>query len=405
MYLGGVHVERGPGAGRPYNASAQTTRLIHGGFPHVSCQRHKQRLNFLPKSVEWTLGEFGMYRRHKLAAALISSGLSACGLTVPQVGEFWDRDYPGDPTKGTRGAPTLTATAQIEYEIKQKVYCELRYAVQYVDPVGVLPHLIPDGWGVQMQLSLEVDESIALTPGLSFTQLYPNVVKIFGVSNSVTTAQSFSLGLGGALSSEALRTDKFNTYYSIKDLVERPTGVCQSDGKPDPKKDPFVENLHWTPAQSSPFLIESDLGIKNWLAGATFFDYALPSSSPQPQPSPASNGKFEGKFEGKLEGQLKGQAAGTFEGKTSSGGGGGGGGGGASGFPQDSFSQELKFIIVSSGNIQPTWKLVQVSANTGNTPFFSTGRTRTHDLIITIGPPTTRTANDFLASQIGQAVH
>jgi hypothetical protein len=379
--------------------------------PRVSCQRLKQRLRRLPKPLEWAHGGVGMYRRHKLAAALISSGLCGCGLTVPQVGEFWDRDYPGDPTKGTRGTPMLTATAQIEYEIKQKVYCELRYAVQYVDPVGVQPHLIPYGWGVQMQLSLEVDESIALTPGLSFPHLYPNVVKIFGVSNSVTTAQSFSLGLGGALSREALRTDKFNTYYSIQDLVQKQTGVCQSDGKPDPKKDPFVESLHWTPAQSSPLLIESDLGIKNWLVGATFFDYALPSSSPQPQPSPASIGKFEGKFEGKLEGQLKGQATGTFEGKTSGGGspqagrGGGGGGGGAGGFAQDSFSQELKFIIVSSGNIQPTWKLVQVSANTGNTPFFSTGRTRTHDLLITIGPPTTRTANDFLASQIGQAIN
>ena len=64
---------------------------------------------------------------HAAARYLFSSGLSGCGLTVPEVGEFWDRDYPGDPTKGT---PTLTATAQIEYEIKQKVYCELRYAVQ-----------------------------------------------------------------------------------------------------------------------------------------------------------------------------------------------------------------------------------------------------------------------------------
>ena len=113
-----------------------------------------------------------------------------------------------------------------------------------------------------MQLSLGVDESVALTPGLSFTQLLPNVMKIFGVFpatsvtpktlNSVTVAQMFSLGFGGTLSSQALRTDKFNTYYSIKDLVQRPTGICQSDGKPDPKKDPFVENLQWTPAKVLP---------------------------------------------------------------------------------------------------------------------------------------------------------
>jgi hypothetical protein len=265
-------------------------------------------------------------------------------------------------------------------------------------------------------LSLQVDESIALTPGVSFTQLLPNVVKIFGVIpaaktlNSVTVAQSFSLGFGGTLSSEALRIDKFNTYYSVGDLRKRPTAVC-SDGKPDPEGDPLIHDLKLTPPKSSPLLIESDLGIKDWLIGAMMFDTFLPSSR---QPSPASNagGKFEGKFEGKVEGPFEGRAKGTFEGKTSSGGsssggsksssGGGGSPSGSDG--QDSFSREIKFIIISNGNIQPTWKLIQVSANTGNTPFFSTGRTRTHDLLMTIGPPTPRTINDFLASQIGQAV-
>ena len=354
-----------------------------------------------------------MYRRHMVAVALISIGLSGCGLGIPEVSEFWDRDYPGDPAKGT---PTLTATAQIEYEIKQKVYCELRHAVQEAEaiPVPGKQPFIPLGWGVQMQLSLEVDESIAIAPGVSFTQVMPNVMKVFGVYpgtntlNSVTTSQSFTGSLGATLSKQVFRTDKFNTYYSIKDLVKRPTAICQTDGKPDPEADPFNYSLHWPPATSSPLLIESNLGIKDWLIGAMYFNLALPSSL---QPSPEGGGKdgggkFEGKFEGKLEGPVAGAAKGTFEGKTSSGGSSSGGGkssSGGGGFNQDSFSREIKFNIVSSGNITPTWKLVQVSANTGGT-FFSAGRTRIHDLIITIGPPTTRTANDFLASQIGQSV-
>jgi hypothetical protein len=74
-----------------------------------------------------------MYRRHTFAAALISSGLTGCGLTVPQISEVWDRDYPGDPG----GTPVLTATAQIEYEIKQKVYCELVHAVEQAEAI---PH-------------------------------------------------------------------------------------------------------------------------------------------------------------------------------------------------------------------------------------------------------------------------
>ena len=65
---------------------------------------------------------------------------------------------------------------------------------------------------------------------------------------------------------------------------------------------------------------------------------------------------------------------------------------------------EIKFIIVSNGNISPTWKLVRVTANNGSAPLFATGRTRTHDLIITIGPSNQKTLNTHLASQIGQAV-
>jgi hypothetical protein len=80
-----------------------------------------------------------------------------------------------------------------------------------------------------------------------------------------------------------------------------------------------------------------------------------------------------------------------------------GSGGGTTPKP-DTVSIEIKFVIVSNGNVTPTWKLVRVSANTGSTPFFGMGRTRTHDVIITIGPKTRATANTHLASQIGVSV-
>jgi hypothetical protein len=75
-----------------------------------------------------------------------------------------------------------------------------------------------------------------------------------------------------------------------------------------------------------------------------------------------------------------------------------------SGSSPDTVSLEIKFVIVSSGNLTPTWKLVRLTANNGAGPLFATGRTRTHDLIITIGPANQMTLNTHLASQIGQAV-
>ena len=85
-----------------------------------------------------------------------------------------------------------------------------------------------------------------------------------------------------------------------------------------------------------------------------------------------------------------------------SGGTGSGGGGGS--IKPDTVSYEIKFVIVSSGNVTPTWKLVRFSANTASSPLFNVGRTRTHDLIITIGPNSNATDNVHLANQIGSAV-
>ena len=75
---------------------------------------------------------------------------------------------------------------------------------------------------------------------------------------------------------------------------------------------------------------------------------------------------------------------------------------------EEAVSYEVKFVIVSNGEVTPVWSLVRVTAN-NRLPLFRTGRTRTHDLIITIGPqtdgaPTPAASNTHLASQMGNAV-
>jgi hypothetical protein len=116
------------------------------------------------------------------------------------------------------------------------------------------------------------------------------------------------------------------------------------------------------------------LGIKEWLVGAMMVDDALLSD---PIPSQlGGNGGKGGK--GGDNGQITGA--------------------------KDTVSLEIKFIIVTSGSVTPTWKLVRISANSGSSPFFNTGRTRTHDLIITLGDPSQISSNTHLASQIGNSV-
>lgn len=84
-------------------------------------------------------------------------------------------------------------------------------------------------------------------------------------------------------------------------------------------------------------------------------------------------------------------------------------------FKQDVISHEVMFIVVSSGNVTPGWQLTRVSINQSGS-FLSAGRTRTHDLLITLGPmdktalakgtkaPSTSAQNSNLASEIGLAV-
>lgn len=82
---------------------------------------------------------------------------------------------------------------------------------------------------------------------------------------------------------------------------------------------------------------------------------------------------------------------------------------------QNVISHEVKFVVVSSGTLTPGWKLTDLSINQSGS-FLSAGRTRTHDLIITLGPmdkallakglkaPASAAANIHFAAQIGTAI-
>lgn len=286
--------------------------------------------------------------------------LGGCGTTIPAISEAWDADIPPHP-KLLNEYP-ISATAQIEFEIKKRIFCELRYAVQDAQRIPFqigatdTPYL-PNDWGALVSLSLTVDESTTLSPGVTINSLLPNATKIFHPGNSVTAAQSFSLGLGLNLSSKASNIDKFDSFYKIGRLAQKVSdlSICNPA---HPENDPFV-NAGFVPARSSP-LITSQLGIRDWLIGALFSTRGIWSDS------------------------IKGS---SISGK---------------GQP-DTMTKEFKFIIDTSGSVTPTWRLISVTANTAG-QFLNLDRTRTHDLIITIGPPTAETAQTHFVQQTGNAV-
>ena len=123
--------------------------------------------------------------------------LGGCGTYVPQLHEVWEQADVSDPTFVER--------------IKQSIYCELRKAVtaemgQSAPPNGT-GKAIPDDWGAQITLSLEVDETGALSAAGT------RAVGIGGPN-------LFTLGLGATLSSQATRTDKYYSYFSAVQLKQ-----------------------------------------------------------------------------------------------------------------------------------------------------------------------------------------
>ena len=288
--------------------------------------------------------------------------------------------------------------------------------------------LIPDDWVAQTSLSLEVDESTSFNPGVALNTPVHSAITHFGgeaeptsastIVNGLTypflsTPQSYAFGLGGTLSATASRTDKFNPVYTIKNL-QRPyqsDNTCLTDHTQSDEKDFFVQN-HIMPASSSP-LLSSDLGLTEWLLDAMFVNRFLPSYAkngpPKTKEDEAQRRDDIAKRREEIDAERNGlQSLGYHDNEVSqilAAGAAAAGAAGGGGSPQpDTISIEIKFVIVSNGNVTPTWKLVRVSANTGASPLFAVGRTRTHDLIITIGPPNQVTTNANLALQIGQTV-
>jgi len=80
-------------------------------------------------------------------------------------------------------------------------------------------------------------------------------------------------------------------------------------------------------------------------------------------------------------------------------------------FGQRVISHEVKFIVTTSGNVTPTWKLSRVVSVNSTGTFLAAQRNRTHDLTITLGPtdetgtaPSKSAADVALSSLIGVTV-
>lgn len=268
-------------------------------------------------------------------ALLFAFALSGCGLLTPNIQEFW--------------ANNDQATLR-ENDLVRLIRCETGIAIQralrgdfaptYVATPG---HPPPDiakaldwfkSWGVAVSLTMTVVENSAVNPGVTATNVLQNAVTKFPINGNVTTAQNFTLAVGGTFSSTATSADKLLLFYKVTDLDKDHAHFAQdANGNFLPCPPPTAGGTLFT---------EDNFKISDWLQRTLFLQYTQVNNYGELPLGPQG---------------------------------------------QNSVSHEVKFEIVTNGNVTPTWKFVNIS-NLPSNPFFSTGRDRTQDLIITMGPMT-----------------
>jgi hypothetical protein len=160
--------------------------------------------------------------------ALVVGG---CGTYVPEIQENpWDQD---------RGQLLVQ-------NIIDSIQCEVKDVITYVLNVDYdlsrlnnRPPLVSWllGWGVQMQLTLTVDEKSVVSP-----------------SGVQSPSPIFFLGLGATLSSQATRIDTLNYYRLVGDIYYNPNY-------------PFCYHNYLKNGSTGSFffLIQSDLKLREWL--------------------------------------------------------------------------------------------------------------------------------------------
>ena len=227
-------------------------------------------------------------------------------------------------------------------------------------------------WAAQVTLTITVDEKSSLNPGVSLNKILENAITKFP-NGTVTTAQSSSIGFGGTVSADGTRKETVAWLIDFSRFTN--PGSLKLAKK---KRDQLYEVARETRSSTIPspcsnqngILIENDLKLREWLY--TVLTPAFPRGGIVPD------------YSGSL----------ATEAKTSK---------------KDVISHEVTFVILYNGNVTPSWKLVNVSVNQGSLPLFSAQRSRTQDLLISMGPtadgqPSLAVQNATLASQIGIAV-
>lgn len=175
--------------------------------------------------------------------------LAGCGLRVPEI-----QENPFSPGDGQLMVQSIVQSVHCEVinALKHVVEKDIEFSKKYHQR-RVTEFLYK--WGVQLSLTLTIDEKSSLSPNSVWLPHSP-------------PTSIFTLATGASVSSDATRTDKMSFYYTVPTLLKQTyctTGVRQGN-------------------EGSP-LVRSDLKLEEWLA-----DYLSPLGTQEGQAPTGAGG-------------------------------------------------------------------------------------------------------------------
>lgn len=145
----------------------------------------------------------------------IAGAVSACGLHTPDKDPF---------TSNAPVAPDYKFSRQGSYEsgLVDHITCEISSGLaETAKQWPTIPHIGKHSdWGTAVTLSMTVEDQTGLSPGVTFTKPFHNVVFPFATGGNVTAAQSFSFSVGGTASVNALRTETIQYTFKNSDAIK-----------------------------------------------------------------------------------------------------------------------------------------------------------------------------------------
>jgi hypothetical protein len=257
---------------------------------------------------------------------LIALCVSGCGFTVPEKDPF-SKDIPDPPKRYPDGTVLLQPSPQgkIEDLIIADIQCELARGIWQSSQMPGVAWLASKRYGTAVSLKLSIDEQTTADPGVTLTKPFGNAVSSFANGN-VTTAQSFALGLGFTGQAHSTRIETIQFTDANDELAKLVTSTLKKEGSYDCAG--FRQGM----------MIEGDLGIAQFIYDKASIASAGTVLSP---PSGAP--------------------------------------------PFNVFQEEITFVATYGGSVSPTWKLLRITTNPSS-ELLSASRSKTDDLIISIGP-------------------